>query len=181
MLLKYRETVLTDMEPEIWQRVATKIGNDYEATFSAESLRKRYNALKTHGFRVGQNLPDEDEQDDMAKNTDPRLLHNDSFARSITNPFNVVVNGTGNIAQTDTFMDSNISRSQSLLYDDAEDRFEAVVGSVAKDYGAAVSSVNDGRINDGNDMQEVDAGGLVDYDSDVDMAGAGGLVDYASD
>ena len=181
MLLKYRETVLTEMEPDLWQRVANKIGNDYEATFSADALRKRYNALKINGFRVGENLPDEDEEDAMAKTTNPQLLSNGMNAQSIAKSLNMPSNGTGNTAQMAASMDANTSRSQSHLYDDAEDRFEAVVGSVAKDYGAKTSIVHDGRINDGNDKQEVDAGGLVDYESDVDMNGAGGLVDYASD
>ena len=181
MLLKYRESVLTEMEPDLWQRVATKIGNDYEATFSADALRKRYNALKINGFRVGENLPDEDEQHDVAKTTDPRLLSNGTNAQGIANPLNMPSIGTGNTAQVATSIDANPSRSQSLLHDDAEDRFEAIIGSVAKDYGAKTPAVNNGHIHAANDKQEVDTDGLVDYESDVDMTGAGGLVDYASD
>ena len=163
MLLKYRESVLTEMEPDLWQRVATKIGNDYEATFSADALRKRYNALKINGFRVGENLPDEDEQNDVAKTTDPRLLSDGTHAQSIAHPLNMPSTGTGNTARTATSIDANPSRSQSLLYDDAEDRFEAVVGSVAKEYGLAQTpAVNNGHIHGANDEQETDTGGLVD-------------------
>lgn len=64
MLLKYRETVLQEMEGELWKRVAIKIGKDFGATFSADALRQRYNALKRNGYKVGEEFVEEGESSD---------------------------------------------------------------------------------------------------------------------
>lgn len=133
MILKYRETVLQEMDSELWERVAAMIGTNHEATFSANALRKRYNALKQNGFKVGEDFVEEDENEDNEEDCDPPLRTNDKEIRMSLDETRSTVSERTSAAtpvsgsdQTSTQTSIEFDQPQGTLVGDAPDKVEAV-------------------------------------------------------